>query len=69
VKYLCEPVFELEGLRCCIPVGGKGCSYTYHCCGSLTDGNYCDLVESRCVYEDGTFPDDASGTISVSASY
>lgn len=67
MKYNCEEVKDppvvdgiVGGDRCCMPVGGKGCSFTYHCCGSL-DGNYCDPVESRCVYPNGTFPDDSVG--------
>ena len=44
--------------------GTKGCSSNAHCCGSL-DGNQC--VESRCVYEDETYPGDAPGGRDVSS--
>jgi len=62
VKYLCELVSISDGdgdTRCCMEVGSKGCSYVYHCCGE-DEGNYCE--ESRCVFENGTYPGDSEGT-------
>jgi len=57
-KYLCEEVDESGKEKCCMAPGGKGCSKDEHCCGVL-GGNKCD--ESRCVYEDGSYPGDAPG--------
>jgi len=57
-KYLCGEVVDLSGIRCCMPLGTKGCSSDSHCCGSK-DGNKCE--ESRCVDVNGEYPGDAPG--------
>jgi len=79
MKYFCQVVGDLEGLRCCIPWGGKGCSYDRHCCGYVSIGSpddgdcteaesiCCDALESRCVAYDGSYPTDAVGLPDVSA--
>jgi len=62
VKYLCEVVsvsVDSDDTRCCMEVGSQGCSFDYHCCDE-DEGNFC--LESRCVWENGTYPDDSSGT-------
>eukprot|EP00977_Amphora_coffeiformis_P004000 scaffold798_cov162-Amphora_coffeaeformis.AAC.8 len=73
IKYGCEEITVdgVSGSRCCMPVGGKGCSYTYHCCDNnetscVDDCTFCDPVESRCVWLNGTFPEDAVGVADCS---
>ena len=66
VKYMCELVSiseTIDDTRCCMPLGAKGCSYIYHCCGEDI-GNRCE--DSRCVDINGEFPDDSHGTRKVS---
>ena len=61
VNYLCEVVSvseDADDTRCCFPLGTKGCSFNYHCCGEDV-GNQC--VESRCVDENLEYPDDSVG--------
>ena len=66
VKYMCESVsisLTVDDTRCCMPLGAKGCSESFHCCGEDI-GNRCE--DSRCVNNIGEFPDDSHGTREVS---
>lgn len=65
VKYKCEYTGiafdeDVNDGTCCIPIGNLGCGFDVHCCFEEDDfDTKCEL--QRCVFLDGTWPDDDDG--------